>query len=82
MTHVIKDGDGTVVAVIGGTSAPMRAGRSSVSEIVDAELTLDRGYVRIPPHLLPVLVAIARRQHTTVDVIVAQAIRDYCEGGL
>lgn len=61
---------------------PVYLGGPTVSEMVDAELALDRGYVSIPPRLLPVLVAIARRQHTTVAVIVAQAISDYCEGGL
>lgn len=40
------------------------------------------GFVRIPIHLMPILRSIARRQRTTIDVIIAQAIRDYCEGGL
>jgi len=37
---------------------------------------------RIPDHLMPVLKSIARRQRTTVQVIIAQALADYCNGAL
>lgn len=39
-------------------------------------------YVAVPAHLVPVVRAIAARQQTTPEVVIAQAIRDYCEGGV
>jgi hypothetical protein len=38
--------------------------------------------VHIPEHLLPVLCKIAQRQRTTLAAVVAQALSDYCAGGL
>jgi hypothetical protein len=38
--------------------------------------------IKIPDHLLPVLCKIAQRQRTTLAAVVAQALSDYCAGGL